>query len=61
MGFWRDKTDQQKADTFDNQYEASRREAKRKEEAGEYPYDLAKKAEPKTVYPERRGKGKHAK
>lgn len=57
---WGKKTPQQKADSFDSQYEASKREAQRKEEAGEYPYDLAKRAEPKTVHPERReGKGRH--
>lgn len=53
---WFNKSDQEKADSFDSQYEASRKEAERKEQAGEYPYDLAKRAEPKTVQPERRGR-----
>lgn len=40
MGWFSKATPQQKADSFDAQFEQSQREAKRLQEQGLYPYDL---------------------
>lgn len=60
---WGDSTPQQKADSFDAQYEHSKRGGDKKKAAGKHPYELDKKIKDAgSVKPvEKRGKGKHAK
>lgn len=60
---WGSRTSQEKADSFDAQYEHSKAQSEAKKARGEHPYELdaAVKSAGKVKPAEKRGKGKHAK